>query len=480
MNKLIISLLIVLLLTTQVGADEKKEKETKEKPAVIFSTYYGGAGTDDCDAIAVDLVGNSYLGCHSNTLRLPGGSEQAYKFGGKMDAFVVKLNKQGNKVNYLTHLRGSKWEAVQGLATDSAGNLYAVGTTYSHDFPVSAGAFQTTFGGKSDAFVVKLNPDGKVAWSTFLGGSADEDGRDISIDQQGRVHIVGRTKSSNFPTKNALQIQSGGGIDVFFATLDADGKMIAASYLGGIGDDIGAAIKLDKTGRRYLSGTTDSSDFPVKNALQAKHQGDDDLFVAVINEAGSILEFASYLGGSGTDKGYDIGLMPSGDLLVMGGTKSENFPTTEGAFQKILSGESDIFVARVNLQEPHLVYSTFVGGEKGEEPKRLVVDHNGRGYVVGKTASHNFPTTNGLQIKLQGRADAFVTVLDPTGTSLAYSNLFGGGGLDVFEDVAIGADTTLTMSGLSNSTNFPLLNPLQSTFKGGRFDIIVTRITIPY
>jgi beta-propeller repeat-containing protein len=468
--------LAILILVLVASEGQGQEKST----TIVYSTYYGNIGTEDADAVAVDPFGNAYLGCHSNSPSLTGDGEHPYALGGEMDAFVVKLSDKGTEVSYVTHLGGSRWDAIQGLVSDSSGNIYAVGTTYSSDFPINANGFQPTFGGESDAFVVKLDSAGKIVWSTFLGGSSDEDGRDIAVDRHGNVHVVGRTKSNDFPAlAGALQAKAAGGIDAFVATLDPEWKMLATTYLGGTGDDIGFAIELDNTGRRYITGTTNSSDFPVHNALQETHQGNEDLFVAVIDTTGSILEFSSYLGGGGNDQAYSISLGPSGDVFVMGITDSPDFPSTPGAFQQELAGASDAFVARVNLQKRRLAYSTYIGGENEDNPRNLVVDGKGRAYVVGKTASHNFPTAFNQQTELQGRADAFVSMLDPTGSLLVYSTLYGGEGLDIFEGAAIGSDGSLTVSGLSNSANFPTVNPLQQTFVGGRFDIVVARFIVP-
>lgn len=176
MKKLLISVIVLLLIQNALYSQEHIMK-------TLYASYYGNVGTDDSDVVTVDSMGNTYLGCHSTSKNLPGAHNYPYKLKGGMDAFIVKLDNQGGKVDYLTHLGGRKWDAIQGIVSDSKGNIYAVGTTYSSDFPIKSNAFQSKFGGKSDAFVVKLNPKGKVVWSTFLGGKKDEDGRGIVIDQ---------------------------------------------------------------------------------------------------------------------------------------------------------------------------------------------------------------------------------------------------------------------------------------------------------
>ncbi|MDC1161897.1 SBBP repeat-containing protein [Tenacibaculum sp.] len=475
MKKLLITLIIMLIYT-------HNELHSQEfSPTPLYSTYLGSFGTDDADVVAVDPVGNTYLGCHSSSVNLLSNDKHPYIQKGGMDAFVVKLNSKGNEVNYLTHLGGTEWDAVQGIISDSFGNVYAVGTTYSSDFPINSNGYQPHFGGKSDAFVVKLNSDGKVVWSTFLGGSKDEDGRGIIIDKDGKIHIIGRTESNDFPTSDrALQPKSAGGIDAFITTLDSNGKMLTSTYLGGSGDDIGFAIALDSIGQLYVAGTTNSSNFPIKNAIQEENKGEDDAFLAVIDPTRSVIKFASYFGGEKSERLYNIDLNSSGDVFMMGVTNSSSYPTTGGAFQPDFGGVRDAFVTRINLQKRNVVYSTYLGGENNDDPRNLAVDEKGNIFIVGYTGSKNFPTVNNQKTKLCGRDDAFVTIFDSSGSFLHYSTFFGGEGRDFFEGIALGTDGSLTVSGGSSSTDFPTVNALQDTFvPGGRFDIVVTRFMIP-
>ncbi|WP_394975411.1 SBBP repeat-containing protein [uncultured Croceitalea sp.] len=475
MKKLLITVMTIIIFS-------KIDLYSQElSPSILYSTYYGNIGTDDADVVTVDLAGNTYLGCHSNSVSLPGYKNHPYTLSGGMDAFVVKLNNKGKEVNYLTHLGGSKWDAVQGIVSDSVGNIYAIGTTYSSDFPIHSNGFQSKFGGKSDAFVVKLNPEGKVVWSTFLGGSKDEDGRGITIGQDGNIYIVGRTASNDFPTSSGtLQSKLAGGIDAFITTLDSNGKMVTSTYLGGSGDDVGFAIALDSSNQLYIAGTTNSLNFPIKNAIQEKNKGKDDAFLAVIDPTGSVIKFASYFGGEKSERLYNIDLNSSGDVFMIGFTNSFDYPTTAGTFQSEFGGVRDAFITRLNLQKREIVYSTYLGGENNDDPRNLAVDEKGNTVIVGYTASKNFPTINNQTTKLRGRDDAFVTILDSSGSFLHYSTFFGGEGRDFFEGIALGTDGLLTVSGGSGSTDFPTVNAIQDTFvPGGRFDIVVACFMIP-
>ncbi|WP_350292736.1 SBBP repeat-containing protein [uncultured Croceitalea sp.] len=449
-------------------------------PKITFSTYYGSTGTDDADVVTVDHMGNTYLGCHSTSKDLIGADQHPYTINGGMDAFIVKVNNEGTDIGYIVQMGGKEWEAIQGIISDPEGNIYAVGTTYSPDFPIHKNGFQTTFGGKSDAFVVKLNSEGKVIWSTFLGGSENEDGRGIALNEKGNIHIVGRTASKNFPvTDKAIQSKSAGGIDAFITTLNSNGEMVRSTYLGGKGDDIGFSIDIDNTGQLYVAGTTNSIDFPIKNAMQEENNGGNDVFLVVIDMTGTVISYASYLGGKGTDQLYDIDIDSSGNVFILGVTDSSNYPTTRKAFQSNFGGVRDAFITRINLQKREMVYSTYLGGEKDDNPSSLQVSEKGDAFIVGNTASENFPIVNSQEINISGSHDAFIACLNSNGLFLHYSTLFGGRGKDFFEGLAIGSDGSITVSGGSNSIDFPIMNPIQDTFLGGRFDMIVTRFVIP-
>ncbi|WP_182835481.1 SBBP repeat-containing protein [Flagellimonas lutimaris] len=447
--------------------------------SMTYSTNYGDNGTDDADVVTVDLGGNTYLGCHSNSADLPGATQYRYSLAGDMDAFVVKLNKKDNDIGYITHLGGENWDAVQGIITDSIRNIYAVGTTYSSDFPIHKSGFQSTFGGKSDAFVVKLDPQGNVVWSTFLGGSEDEDGRDIAMDKHGNIHIVGRTASTDFPTTNeALQSKSGGKIDAFVTTFDSNGKILASTYLGGSGDDIGFSIALDRMDQLYIAGTTNSQNFPLKNAIQTEIMGEDDAFIAVIDQPKSVINFASYLGGGRSERLYGIEVDSAGDVFIMGFTNSSDYPTTKKAFQLDFRGIRDVFVTRLDIHNQKLIYSTYLGGNGDDRPKNFLIDKKGNACIIGFTDSNVFPWTEKRTTYSGGEGDAFISIIDPSGSTLRFTNLIGGKGDDFFEGLAAGPDGSLTMSGGTDSVDFPLIDPIQDSNKGGRFDIIVTRISL--
>src|SRR5439155_1437094 len=226
------------------------------------------------------------------------------------------------------------------------------------------------------------------------------------------------------------------------------------------GFDEGLGIAVDAAGNAYVTGLTDSTNFPTTaEAFQAAFGGGGgDAFVTKLNPTGSALVYSTYLGGSGSDQGLGIAVDASGNAYVTGGTRSTDFPTTPGVFETTPSSVGDGFVTKLNPTGATLVYSTYLGGSGSDEGRSIAVDASGNAYVTGNTVSSNFPTTAGaFQTKIgsSGFFDAFVTKLNPTGAALVYSTYLGGSGRD--EGVGIAVDTAgnAYVTGVTVSSNFP-------------------------
>ena len=268
------------------------------------------------------------------------------------NAFVAKINSSGSALVYSTYLGGSGVDVGYGIAMDASGSAYVIGDAGSTNFPTTAGAFQTTIGGPyGNAFVAKINPRGSaLVYSTYLGGSGGDEGNGIAVDGSGNAYVTGSTFSTNFPTANALQSTLNGTNNAFITKINASGSVLVYStYLGGSYNDAGAGIAVDRSGNAYVTGITDSTNFPTLDALQPTFLGDsDDAFVAKINPRGSALVYSTYLGGSPTaDTGLGIAADASGNAYVTGYTGSTIFPTTVGAFQTTYAGNGDAFVTKI-------------------------------------------------------------------------------------------------------------------------------------
>jgi hypothetical protein len=412
------------------------------------------------------------------------------------NAFVAELNPEGSALAYSTYLGGSVSDVAEAIAVDSFGNAYVTGQTLSSDFPITPGAFQTACkdcSGGGSSFVTKLNASGSaLVYSTFLGGSSGEVGSGIAVDFSGDAYVAGGTSSRDFPiTPGAFQTTCGGGSnncgygDAFVTQLNSTGSaLVYSTYLGGSLIDDANSITTDASGNAYVTGETDSADFPITaGVFQPSLAGNYDSFVTELNSAGSALIYSTYLGGSGTDLAYGIALDTSGDAYVTGETNSVNFPTTAGAFQTNCGGgctTSDAFVSKLSTTGSTLLYSTYVGGSGYDEAHSVALDVSGNAYVSGWTFSSDFPTTPGAFDPICKACanltnDGFFSELRSDGSTLLYSTYLGGSGYnnsftvgDWAYGIAVDPAGGAYVAGRTSSTDFPVTpGAFQGTCGGG-------------
>jgi len=340
--------------------------------------------------------------------------------------------------------------------------------------PQSEIAFQVGSYDPSQPLVI----DPVLVYSTYLGGSGYVYGSGIAVDASGNAYVTGYTSSANFPTASPLQAASGGGpYDAFVSKLNAAGSaLVYSTYLGGLSDDRGYGIAVDAAGSAYVTGYTNSANFPTTGSLQPAYGGGSDVFVAKLNVAGSALVYSTYLGGSGWDEGRGIAVDASGSAYVTGYTSSANFPTA-GPLQGSLGGGSwDAFAAKLDVAGSALVYSTYLGGSGDDYGYGIAVDSAGSAYVTGDTNSPNFPTASALQATYGGGMhDAFVAKLNVAGSALVYSTYLGGGSSDYGSAIAVDASGNAYVTGYTASTGFPTESPLQPT-GGGNYDVFVAKL----
>jgi hypothetical protein len=397
-------------------------------------------------------------------------------------------------LSYSTYLGGSADDFATSLAVDAAGSVYISGYTSSVNFPVSAGAFQSSCAGgctSSDAFVTKLDPTGtSVIYSTYIGGTRSDLGNGIAIDGSGDAFLVGQTSSTDFPvTSGALQTSCGGSCaatDVFVAELDPTGStLVYSTYLGGSGIDQGNAIVLDAQNNAFITGFTQSTNFPVTPGvfqMSCSCSTRPDAYVAEINSTGSALLYATYLGGAtSVDVAYALALDPSDNVYVTGYTSSTDFPVTSGAYQTKIAAAAAGFVTKINPTGTALLYSTLLGGSSSvlgtscEACSTIIsIDSAGDAYVGGLTAEANFPTTPGafqntFKSTTKGH-DAFVTELNPAGSALVFSTYLGGTGDDGVTGLAVDPSGNVWLSGNTKSTDFPVTSGAFRTASAGNFD----------
>jgi hypothetical protein len=461
-------------------------------PILVYATYLGGSdgenfsganeydqptGGDQINAVAADSSGNVYVAGQTDSTDFPvtSGAYQGANKGAKLfapTAFVSKLNAAGTALIYSTYFGGSGiqsatvgigGDSANALAIDASGNVYLAGATYSTDFPVSSGAYQSKNPNAASqgpaAFLAKLNATGSsLVYSSYLGGGAFDVANGIAVDVEGKAYVAGVTQSKGFPvTAGAVQTELKGASTGFVSKFNAAGTGLAYStYLGGSGGDAANALAVDIVGSAYITGSTSSSDFPTTpGAFEKKYAtvGLTNAFVAKLNPEGTVLVYSTYLGGGGFasgsgnagfdligasigDVGSAIAVDGDGNAYIAGSTASYNFPVTAGAFQTTDcitninpqgQGTGDAvcqraFVTKLNPAGGGLVYSTYLGGsgveawvpepfsmgydlsfEVGDAALGVAVDKAGNAYVSGLTFSSDFPVTgNAVQSVNQG------------------------------------------------------------------------------
>jgi len=493
-----------------VGAYDRA-RELVIDPALFFATYFGspvpGSGYEGTAGVGTDASGNVYIVglTGSNNLQVTQGVVQPGFGGGSAsygagDVFVAKFSPAG-AVLYVTYLGGTGDDYPGGIFVDAAGNAYLTGYTNSGNFPIfpATTAAQINFGGSGgndcfrtgDAFVTKLNPTGtQIIYSTYFGGSLDDEARGITVDGSGNAYIAGATRSSDMKIVGGFQTTNkgfggepgkpacnGGPAfdtgDAFIAKFNATGtQVLYSTFLGGSMDDGAAAIGLDAFGNIYVAGATLSTDFPttagvMQRSFGGEGDGNDnpylhfgDAWVAKISSAGTLV-YSSYFGQQGIAmRGEDSidALVVNGDgtIWVGGATTSVALPVTSTAVQKSFGGyypdstpffvENDYgdgFIAKIDANGANILYATFVGGSGNDGVTGLIVGPTGLLYAVGATDSTDFPTTsNAVHAAFLGdnnydpdpnvppdyapTGDGFFVEIDPTSSQLVYSTYLGG------------------------------------------------------
>jgi hypothetical protein len=496
-------------------------------PTLTFSTFLGGFSTDKGWGIAVDGSGNVWVAGETLSPNLPtttNAFRRKYQGGNFVfgDAFVAEFA-NGTNLSYLTYLGGSGEDAAFAIAVDANGAAFVTGYTDSENFPISTNAYQRHLRGINlnpqgvypvDAFVTKLNANGTIAYSTYLGGEGRDVGLGIAVDNQSRAYVTGLTESSNFPTVNALRghyrnvlipypIKVNGQItyavtnnlenydgsvfqgldDAFVTRINADGTGLEYStFLGGGGWDIGQGIAVDTNGCAYVVGVTSSGSFPVvtNNALAKNlHNSTNgvlvsDAFISKLSPDGSNLVYSTYLGSNGRDIAMAVAVDSLTNAYVTGFTYSPGFPVTATNFTRWTNPtnlNADVFVTRFNsdggtnyIDTNNFGYSVVFGGPANDEGLGIAVDANQNAYIVGFTGSRTrfadltntisvppgFSSTNN-SVAAFGTRDVFIVQLAPEGTAIFRAYL-GGSGNDLANGIALGM-ATITNADSTLSTN---------------------------
>jgi len=380
---------------------------------LAYSTYFGGSQEDYGDGIQIDSQGCAIIIGETKSLDFPATGLDT-TLGGKMDGYVAKFSAAGNVLVYSTFLGGGDEDSAKDVAVDTLGNAFVTGWTGSKNFPVKKGYDMGFNGGNRDAFLCKLSPDGKsMVYSTYLGGNEEDYAYVVAVDKFGSAYLTGHTHSKNFPLKKAFDRTRGGRADSYITKFAPTGKsLVFSTYLGGEKEDWGYGIAVDDLKSVYVTGSTESSGFPVKNAFDDSFNGgDEDVFLVKLIPAGNALAYSTYLGGSRQEASNDIAVGVSGLVYITGHTDSSNFPVWK-AFDPTLNGNDDIFVTAFESSGENLVFSTFIGGKNWDNATDIAVNKNDHVFIVGHSESPNFPKKKPYDGTYGGRQDAVIVEFD--------------------------------------------------------------------
>jgi Beta-propeller repeat len=382
-----------------------------------------------------------------------------------LSAHVVLSADSVSQVQSSSYFGNYAYDEATDTAVDGSGFVYVVG-------------FSELFGGNADAFVLKLTPDGsQVVYSRYFRGTGFDIANAVAVDAAGAVYVAGHTTSADFPLVHPLQPNLGGSSDMWVAKLDPFGSIVYSTYYGGSSFENGDALALGPGGEVYISGGTGSTDLPGVNGVQRAYAGGfSDGFVAKVAPNGGSIQYATYLGGSGSDELNQVALGTDGQIYVGGYTSSLDFPVAS-AFQPAFGGGfTDGLVAKLSADGTRVVFSSYLGGVDRDAVIGLTVDAQGGVYLAGNTSSYNFPTYNAYKpYNYSSYSDAFVTKLQPGGTALVFSTFFGGQGDDGALDIAIDAAGQIHLAGQTASYDFPLVGAVQEQVLG--FDAFAAQLT---
>jgi len=445
-----------------------------------YSTYFGGSGDEIGMDIAIDGQQNAYVTGTRPSVR-----------GSDFDAFVAKFSPAGSLL-WVTDLGDRCDDLGRGIAVDLEGNAYVTGQIGGICFPYPDL--------RPGAFVAKLDTNGSLLYLLAFSGefSGTDIGQAVAVDAAGQAYVAGYAGSAYLPTTpGAFQPTYGGWGDGFVVKVNAEGSgLVYATYLGGgQGSDSCNGIAVDNWGNAYLTGKTESRDFPTTpNAFQRTHRGlgpaTTNGFVSKLTADGSTLLYSSYFGGRFNDLAVGVAVDvqdAEGNVYLTGEVESDDFPTTPGAVQPNPGDDrlcffrlcTDAFVAKINTSaegDASLVYSTYLGGNLWEGGSRIAVDASGSAYLTGYTSSADFPTSpDALQPTGAGGNDAFVAKLNPEGSALVYSSYLGGGGDDFGIGVAVDAQGNVYATGVTYSPEFPVTPDAYQPDYGGGADAFVTK-----
>jgi hypothetical protein len=356
-----------------------------------YSSYLGGNQSDEAQDVVIDPLGNIYIVGQTTSTDFPttlGAYDRIYNgSGGLYDGFITKFAPNGASLIYSTYIGGTSTDCVNGIAVDAFGCAIITGVTGSSNFPCTPNATDSIFG-VCEGFLVKFNPLGTgLYYSSFIGDSQADWGYKIGLDSYGNIFISGYTSSPNFPVTNGAYdiTYNGGSYDIFVVKFAPDCRSLQYStFIGGSDLDFFPAMDVDKEGYVFITGVTFSSNFPITiGAFNSSYGGNEEIFVAKVDQSGDRLLYSTYIGGSYADAGLTLMSDNDGCVILMGRTASPNFPCTINAFNYTKWVGQDAFITKIRI-DPQISHPNDLLYEYGQTSNRIVWTANDS--MVGTTS----------------------------------------------------------------------------------------------
>ena len=450
-------------------------------PTLSYVSYLGGSGYDQMTAVKLGPAGLLYIAGQTDSDALPGLGYGTSVNGGP-DAWIGILDtNNGMGLVWASYFGGTGIENPLDMAIDQYGAIYLTGTTTSTDFPVAGGPFEsTTTSTFLKSFMVKLDPTqagtDSLIFSSYLSGTTGDDvGNGIAVDNSGRMYVIGRTKSTDFPVTadTAYAPVLWGTQDMFLTVADPNtGALVYSTYLGGEDLDNGKSIAVGKDGLVYFAASTLSTQFPMAGYNYSVNPfGAQDIIVGVMDitkASTDSLVYCTYFGGSGNDDVYKLALDTNGNILITGYTLSDDFPVTRDAAQSTHAGNGDAYVAVLNPKNSFqslVLYSTFLGGSHTDVAYGVAGDAAGNIYVTGYTLSPDFPVANAIQPGWATGIEIFLTKIKPNVAGLAglqYSTYLGLSSIYIPTNLDVAPDGTVYLVGYGGRGLITTDNAFQS------------------
>ncbi len=481
---LVVTLSLSMVCYINIGEVRSTSKlegqNVTESVDLAYSTYLGGIGDENYAAIAIDSSGNIILAGTTASYNFPTLNAFDSTFNGDHDVFISKFTADGRTLLYSTFLGSNGWDACFTLILDANDNIIISGTTTSDNFPLKNAYLSNKSTSERDVFVTKLSADGQtLLFSTYFGSGSEYILTDVCLDDLNNIIIAGSTDSSVIPTTNGYQTENNGAIDGFIGKLSADGQnLLFFTYLGGQGNEEIRRIDVDTNDNIFFCGYTSSVDFPVKNALQSnKSQSSWNIFLGCLNSDGQSLLFSTYFGGCRQYALIDLVLDKSGNIVIIGETDSNNYSIANAYQTDYGGGSSDAFIAKLSPDGLQIIFSTYLGGNAADSAIGVAIDTYNNIILTGSSISSNFPIINEYQTK-NNNWDAFISAFSPNGQILFFSTSLGGSRSDYGYELILDADANIIFLGHGDSTDFPTVNPYQSSKGGGWSDFYLCILTI--